>query len=92
MEQNPVLDEATAVAMSIAIGNHIAALQAWQRKLQQPYLPTSNKVYTLYRITPLYPKPTLVTAMHILESCQHVRMELGRLMTAFVKAKNLEEA
>lgn len=88
MEPNPALDEATAVAMSMAINNHIETLKVWQRKLQQPYLPTNK---TFYCLTPQYSKPTLVSALHILESCSHARMNLGLIVTKFVKARNAEE-
>lgn len=77
---NPELDEVTATALCIQIHNHIEAMKAWERKLRLPYMPTTHRHYSL---TPIYPKPTLATAMHVLEACSHARLSMGKLVAQY---------
>jgi len=82
---NPELDEATATALVVLINNHIEAMKAWERKLRTPYLPTNNKVSYIYRTTPVYPMPTLATALAVDHAMLHAAREVGQVVLPFVK-------
>lgn len=84
---NHDLDEQTAVALCIAIDNHIQVMQAWKHKLIAPFMPIR---YT-HRITPVCNKPTLLTTSHLIDACSQTRNEIIRITAKFVKAKDITE-
>jgi len=75
----PELDEATATALVIVLHNHIEAMKAWQRKLKTPYMP-SPAWYT-----PIYPKPTLNTTLHLMAEAQKLRLEVLHTTNRFLE-------
>lgn len=79
---NPTLDEATAVAASVILNNHIEAMKAWERKLRVPYMPSSR----MFSVVPTYGKPTLASLLHMKVDIKRCELEMARLMLAFTEA------
>lgn len=78
---NPEVDEATAVAVTILINNHIEQLKVWRRKLKDPYM---AKSYLYYHQA--YPKPTLASMLLVQQCAKMFELDLLKIMLPFTKA------
>lgn len=72
------LDEATATALCVAIHNHIEMLKQWERKIRLPYYnPVGSP--NIYRLTPVYPKPTTQSAINLIAQIEHTARDMRHI-------------
>lgn len=84
---NYELDEATATAVAIILHNHMEVLRVWERKMRTPYMPTTRRHFS---VVPDYPKPRVVSVLHIINAMKRFELELTQLAVKFMMEEKIK--
>jgi hypothetical protein len=85
-QTGPEIDEETAVALAIALNNHITRMKLWERKLRAPFLPRMH-----FSTQPVYPKPTMASVLQLMVDVSTLKLDVLKISNTFLKKHNAKE-